>query len=484
MLAQHHLGPAVGVVGREGHGGQGAQLLPLHPLVHHGRRPLTRVAGILGPQGGQIRHIAAARHRGAQRIGGEREPEQTGLPLIAPRLGQRLVEPRQPGAILQPDPLGQGGGEGVGITPPQLVAAKQALEFGQGRQTPWLLAAAARRHQRRSRDVGRGGKALPRQPELAALDPGGGTGIVQTVPGPPGQQAALLIQSQQLGGLRLLRHHGTGRIELQPGGLDGLPVAAAIPVAGGAVVPQGQQHLPTVGIVELGPQPLGSQQGRILLHLGLLLQADLAGQPPLRHLQHSVSVAIRQQEERRLLLVEPQGGGGSAPGPGLTGREIRHPGRAGPQYVSLLLPDKLKGRRQQQASRQRQGRVALTAQDCTRLHAGGALAQAQGSPGCQPLADINGQGQLGPGMGLLRGRHRRGDRRRDDGRCHRRRDNGRGDRHVGILALAAVVMAGTQDQQAGQQEYGFHRVDWSGRTSRRLSSQMPIIINRFLAIFF
>ena len=42
LLTQHHLGPAIGVVGREGNRRQRPQLLPFHPFIHPGGRPLGR----------------------------------------------------------------------------------------------------------------------------------------------------------------------------------------------------------------------------------------------------------------------------------------------------------------------------------------------------------------------------------------------------------------------------------------------------------
>ena len=40
LLTQHHLGPAIGVIGREGNRRQRPQLLPFHPVIHPGGGPL------------------------------------------------------------------------------------------------------------------------------------------------------------------------------------------------------------------------------------------------------------------------------------------------------------------------------------------------------------------------------------------------------------------------------------------------------------
>ncbi|MNH01859.1 hypothetical protein D3C79_610830 [compost metagenome] len=449
LLAQHHLGPTVRVVGREGHRRHSSQLLPLHPFIHIGGGPLGHIAGVLCPQRRQIRHGAVPLHRGAHGVEGDRIPEQAALPFVEPAASQRLVESLL-SAILQPDLLGQGEGEGMGITPALLVGVEQALELRQGRQAPGLLTTAGRAlRQLLASGRHRVDKALPRQPVLAALDPGDGAHVVQTVPGALSQQLALFIQSQQVGGLGLPRDHGLGRIERKLGGLDRGLVGAAIPTAGGTVPPQRQQHLPAVGVVELGPQSLGPQQGGVVLDDGLLLQADLAALTPFAGIEGTVTIAIAEQEEGRLLLIQSQCRHCRAASPIVAGSQISHQGAARPQDVAILLTAEFERRTQQQAGGQSQGRIALAGQRHGGAYPSGALAQTQGRTRCQSLTQIDAKDQIGPGMGLQRRLDGRGDDRRID---DRRDDDGRLDnRRHWIGAVAAVVVASGQGQQAGQQ---------------------------------
>ncbi|MGL6358395.1 hypothetical protein ACSZNK_10805 [Aeromonas hydrophila] len=151
---------------------------------------------------------------------------------------------------------------------------------------------------------------------------------MQATPVSAARQPALLIKAQQVSRLRLVGLAGLGGIEQQPRRLDGAAVAAPIPAALPLIGTQGQQHLPAVRIVELGPRlALSQQQGCIVLNEWLLLQTDLCQLPPLALIEGAVPIPVGQQEQCRLLFIQSQGRCVSAPGQQGRGAEIGHPGR-------------------------------------------------------------------------------------------------------------------------------------------------------------